>query len=105
MPTPTTASWHQQIDALRIQMENLCTDLTGAPITERLDALHLLQTTFSCIHDDALITTVTAARDAGWGLRRIGTAIGLSHEQVRKMTLPATTPSVDSTKTTDPYTP
>ncbi|MFJ9924240.1 hypothetical protein ACIRSF_33685 [Streptomyces rubiginosohelvolus] len=102
MPTPATSSWHHQIDALRNQMEDLCTGLTDAPVTERLHALHLLRTTFFAIHDDALTEAVTAARDAGWGLRRIGTAIGLSHEQVRKMTLPR---SADSPKTPDPHTP
>lgn len=33
----------------------------------------------------ALMVAMADARGGGWGLRRIGTSAGISHEQVRRM--------------------
>ncbi|MFJ7905048.1 hypothetical protein ACIQ6V_31970 [Streptomyces sp. NPDC096198] len=74
------------------QLENLCTQIADAPLEARLSTLNLLHHSFRELHNCALRAAATDARTAGWGLRRIGNAIGRSHEQVRTMTKPPVHP-------------
>ena len=82
-PCPPPASCS---DAVRQAAENLtalCEDLKDAPLDERLSALAALHHAFGDLHQCAQREAITTAREQGWPLRRIATALNCSHEQVR----------------------
>ncbi|MEU8378485.1 hypothetical protein, partial [Streptosporangium sp. NPDC048865] len=51
----------------------------------RLRRLAELRTMLEEVTGAALMVAMADARGGGWGLRRIGTSAGISHEQVRRM--------------------
>ncbi|WP_432029895.1 hypothetical protein [Streptomyces sp. 1222.5] len=82
MSTDQTA-WSEAVRQAADQLTALCEDLKNAPVEERLNALAALKHAFHDLHHCAQREAVSAARDQGWPLRRIATALRCSHEQVR----------------------
>ncbi|MFD3880660.1 hypothetical protein [Streptomyces microflavus] len=88
MTTPATPQWLQRAQALHDVLSTLSTDLTDLPIEERLTALAHLDHTINAFLNQAIRQAATDARTHQWSLRRIGTHLGRSHEQIRLLTTP-----------------
>jgi hypothetical protein len=59
-------------------------ELVGLAPAIRLRALPELLVMLDEVASAAMASAMTPAKDEGWGLRRIGTFAGVSHEQVRR---------------------
>ncbi|WP_406251744.1 hypothetical protein [Streptomyces cyaneofuscatus] len=88
MTTPAAPQWLQRAQALHDELSALCIDLTDLPIEERLTALAHLDHTINAFLNQAIRQAATDARSRRWSLRRIGTHLGRSHEQIRLLTTP-----------------
>ncbi|CAO5185793.1 hypothetical protein FAIPA1_50133 [Frankia sp. AiPs1] len=76
---------------LRTDVERLCVELSELAPALRLRVLTELRAAVDEVTSPALAAAMAAANAEGWGLRRIGAFVGLSHEQVRR-TLAAVPP-------------
>ncbi|MCA2230253.1 hypothetical protein [Nonomuraea aurantiaca] len=63
---------------VQADVERFCAELVGVAPAIRLARLAELRV---MLED---VVAMAEARDEGWGLRRIGRQIGMSHEQVRR---------------------
>ncbi len=70
---------------LRAEVELFCGELADLPPAIRLRLVTELRAAVDAVTTGALTSAMAAARQEGWGLRRIGTFTGLSHEQVRRL--------------------
>ncbi|MFJ7527935.1 hypothetical protein ACIQ1S_23775 [Streptomyces griseus] len=95
MTTPATSEWLQRAHVLNDQLNTLCTDLAALPIEERLAALAHLDHALTTLTHQAVREGAIAARTLGWSLRRIGTHLHRSHEQIRILTTPDATPALN----------
>lgn len=82
----------EKVAFLRADVERLCGELAGLAPAVRLRVLAELRSAVDEVTSPALVAAMVAARQEGWGLRRIGAFVGLSHEQVRR-TLTASPPA------------
>jgi hypothetical protein len=71
------------IGFLRADVARFCAGLDELAPAIRLTLVVELQNALGEVTDRALNEGMAAARAEGWGLRRIGTVVGLSHEKVR----------------------
>ncbi|MFG6200025.1 hypothetical protein [Nonomuraea sp. JJY05] len=76
---------------IRSDVERFCGEPVGLAPAIRLRRLAELRVMLAAVVADASTAAMADARGEGWGLRRIGQHVGLSHEQVRRML--ADTPS------------
>ncbi|MFC4121569.1 helix-turn-helix domain-containing protein [Nonomuraea zeae] len=87
------AGWQQSVHDICAGVTRLHHRLQQAGAEDRLRLLDELQHTLARLHAEARDQAITAARAEGLPLRRIATAAGCSHEQVRhilqRRTLPA----------------
>jgi hypothetical protein len=81
----------EKVAFLRADVERLCSELAELAPALRLRILTELRVALEEVTSPALAAAMAAAQDEGWGLRRIGAFVGLSHEQVRR-TLAASAP-------------
>ncbi|MFI5721483.1 hypothetical protein [Streptomyces cyaneofuscatus] len=88
MTTPAAPQWLQRAQALHDELTALCTDLADLTIEEQLTALAHLDHTLNALIGHTVRQAATGARTHGWSLRRIGTHLGRSHEQIRLLTTP-----------------
>lgn len=72
---------------LRSDVERFCGEIAGLAPAIRLRRLAELRVMLEEVISEALAAAMADARGEGWGLRRIGTSAGVSHEQVRRMLL------------------
>ncbi|WP_433234904.1 hypothetical protein ACQPYK_24315 [Streptosporangium sp. CA-135522] len=70
---------------IRSDVERFCHELVGMAPAIRLRRLCELRAMLDEVVVEASTTAMADARNEGWGLRRIGQHVGLSHEQVRRM--------------------
>ncbi|MEV4251402.1 hypothetical protein AB0J63_49480 [Streptosporangium canum] len=77
---------------VRADVERFCAELVGVAPAIRLARLAELRVVLEDVVAAASAQAMADARDEGWGLRRIGRQIGMSHEQVRR-TLAETPPA------------
>jgi hypothetical protein len=82
----------EQVGFLRADVERLCGELAELAPAVRLRVLAELRSAVEEVTSPALAAAMAAAQGEGWGLRRIGAFVGLSHEQVRR-TLAAKAPA------------
>lgn len=66
-------------------VERFCQQLDGLAPALRMRLLTELRSVLVGVLDEAWVEAMAAAADEGWGLRRIGTFCGVSHEQVRRL--------------------
>ncbi|MEV0632741.1 hypothetical protein ACI2LC_37430 [Nonomuraea wenchangensis] len=69
---------------VRADVERFCAELVGVAPAIRLARLAELRVMLEDVVAAAAAEAMAEARDEGWGLRRIGRQIGMSHEQVRR---------------------
>ncbi|MEU7458296.1 hypothetical protein [Streptosporangium roseum] len=69
---------------IRADVERFCAELAGVAPAIRLARLVELRAMLEDVVARASAEAMADARDEGWGLRRIGRQIGMSHEQVRR---------------------
>jgi len=74
----------ERVAFLRADVERLCAELVELAPAVRLRVLAELRDAVGEVTAPALASAMAAAREEGWGLRRIGGMVGLSHEQVRR---------------------
>jgi hypothetical protein len=74
---------------VRSDVERFCGEIAGLAPAIRLRRLAELRAMLKEVTSAALAAAMADARGEGWGLRRIGTSAGVSHEQVRRMLLEA----------------
>jgi len=72
-----------QVGDLRAEVARFCGGLDELTPETRLRTVAELRAALDEVVDGAMVAGMTAARGAGWGLRRIGDVVGLSHEKVR----------------------
>lgn len=73
-----------RIGFLRADVARFCDALDDALApAHRLRLISQLQSALAAATEPALVAAMRAAVEEGWGLRRIGVAVGLSHEKVR----------------------
>ena len=72
---------------LRSDVERFSREIAGSAPAVRLRRLAELRVMLEDVTSSAMSAAMADARDEGWGLRRIGTSAGMSHEQVRRMLL------------------
>ncbi|MFF5211020.1 MULTISPECIES: hypothetical protein [Streptosporangiaceae] len=70
---------------VRADVERFCAELVGVAPAIRLARLAELRVMLEGVVAAASAQAMADARDEGWGLRRIGRQVGMSHEQVRRM--------------------
>jgi hypothetical protein len=70
---------------LRSDVERFCGDLFGLAPAVRLRLLAELRVMLDGVVAQASTAAMADAQAEGWGLRRIGRQVGLSHEQVRRL--------------------
>lgn len=70
---------------VRADVERFCAELVGVAPAIRLAGLAELRVMLEGVVAAASAQAMADARDEGWGLRRIGQQVGMSHEQVRRM--------------------
>ncbi len=70
---------------VRADVVRLCSELDGLAPATRLARLAALRDALSEEMTAQLRAAASSARDEGWGLRRIASMIGVSHEQVRRL--------------------
>jgi len=83
----------EKVAFLRADVERLCAELAELAPALRLRTLTELRAAVDEVTSPALAAAMAAAQEEGWGLRRIGAFVGLSHEHVRR-TLAAVPPAV-----------
>ncbi|MCM3885648.1 hypothetical protein [Frankia sp. R82] len=83
----------EKVAFLRADVERLCAGLAELAPALRLRTLTELRAAVDEVTSPALAAAIAAAQEEGWGLRRIGAFVGLSHEHVRR-TLAAVPPVV-----------
>ncbi|WP_409468685.1 hypothetical protein [Streptomyces sp. HC307] len=74
-----------RVGFLRSDVERFCQQLDGLAPALRMRLLGELRSALVGALDEARVEAMAAAADEGWGLRRIGTFCGVSHEQVRRL--------------------
>ncbi|MGW1616328.1 hypothetical protein ACWCQZ_44160 [Streptomyces sp. NPDC002285] len=74
-----------RVGFLRSDVERFCQQLDGLAPALRMRLLEELRSALVGALDEARVEAMAAASDEGWGLRRIGTFCGVSHEQVRRL--------------------
>ncbi|MFG3208038.1 hypothetical protein [Streptomyces sp. NPDC048192] len=72
-----------EIDSLVAQVERFCGSLRRLSPEARLRLAARLRDELGQVVETAIDASMTAAARRGWGLRRIGRLVGLSHETVR----------------------
>ncbi|MFJ5890281.1 hypothetical protein [Streptomyces californicus] len=102
MTTPATPQWLQRAQALHDELSTLCADLTDLTVEERLTALAHLDHTLNALLGQTIREAAVDARTHHWSLRRIGTHLGRSHEQIRLLTTPEPHPREQLTGTDTP---
>lgn len=70
---------------LRADVERFCGELVDLPPAVRLQLVTELRAALEEVTTAALTAGMAAAKEEGWGLRRIATFAGMSHEQVRRL--------------------
>jgi hypothetical protein len=70
---------------LRSDVERFCREVSGLAPAVRLRRLAELRVMLEEVTSAALAWAMADAKVEGWGLRRIGTSAGMSHEQVRRI--------------------
>ncbi|MFB4284314.1 hypothetical protein ACBJ59_54175 [Nonomuraea sp. MTCD27] len=70
---------------LRADVDRFCREIADLAPAIRLRRLSELRVMLEEVTDAALNEAMADARGEGWGLRKIGTSAGISHEQVRRM--------------------
>ncbi|HZD74391.1 MAG TPA: hypothetical protein VE776_10995 [Actinomycetota bacterium] len=70
---------------LRADVERFCGELVDLPPAVRLQLVTELRAALEEVTTAALIAGMAAAKEEGWGLRRIAVFAGVSHEQVRRL--------------------
>ncbi|MEV6868077.1 hypothetical protein AB0M44_44740 [Streptosporangium subroseum] len=70
---------------LRADVDRFCREIADLAPAVRLRRLAELRAMLEEVTGAALMVAMADARGEGWGLRRIGTSAGISHEQVRRM--------------------
>jgi hypothetical protein len=70
---------------LRADVERFCDELVDLPPAVRLRLVAELRAALDEVTTAALTAGMTAAKQEGWGLRRIARFTGVSHEQVRRL--------------------
>ncbi|MEV6156838.1 hypothetical protein AB0L53_41480 [Nonomuraea sp. NPDC052129] len=70
---------------LRADIDRFCWEIVDLAPALRLRRLSELRAMLEQVTGAALIAAMADARGEGWGLRKIGTSAGISHEQVRRM--------------------
>ncbi len=74
-----------RVGFLRSDVERFCQELDGLAPALRMRLLEELRSALVGALDEARGEAMASAADEGWGLRRIGTFCGVSHEQVRRL--------------------
>jgi hypothetical protein len=77
---------------LRADVERFCGELVDLPPAIRLRLVTELRAALDAVTTAALTSGMVAARQEGWGLRRIARFTGVSHEQVRRLLAAAPAP-------------
>ncbi|MFF3849590.1 hypothetical protein [Streptomyces sp. NPDC002328] len=72
-----------RVGLLRAEVARFWGGLRDLPPELRLREAAKLHDALVEVADEALMAGMAAAQDAGWGLRKIGDVVGLSHEKVR----------------------
>jgi hypothetical protein len=80
---PVTES--EDVAFIRADVERVCGELVGLAPAIRLRRLAELRVMVEQVVSEASAAAMADAREEGWGLRRIGQHVGLSHEQVRRL--------------------
>jgi hypothetical protein len=70
---------------LRADVERFCGEVVDVAPAVRLRMLAELRAMVDEVTSTALTSAMISAQDEGWGLRRIASFAGVSHEQVRRM--------------------
>ncbi|MEV8639264.1 hypothetical protein AB0395_47180 [Streptosporangium sp. NPDC051023] len=70
---------------LRADVDRFCREIADLAPAVRLRRLAELRAMLEEVTGAALMVAMADARGEGWGLRKIGTSAGISHEQVRRM--------------------
>lgn len=70
---------------LRSDVDRFCREIADLAPAVRLRRLTELRAMLEEVTGAALMAAMADARGEGWGLRKIGTSAGISHEQVRRM--------------------
>ncbi|MEU4232858.1 hypothetical protein AB0F17_51940 [Nonomuraea sp. NPDC026600] len=70
---------------LRADVDRFCREIVDLAPALRLRRLSELRAMLEEVTGAALMAAMADARGEGWGLRKIGTSAGMSHEQVRRM--------------------
>jgi hypothetical protein len=83
------------VSYLRADVERFCDELVDLAPAVRLRLVTELRAALEEVTTAALTASMAAAKEEGWGLRRIATFAGMSHEQVRRL-LAAPTSAPDS---------
>jgi hypothetical protein len=74
---------------IRSDVERFCAELVGSAPAIGLRRLAELRVMLDGVVAEASTAAMTDARGEGWGLRRIGRHVGMSHEQVRRLLVDA----------------
>ncbi|MEV0248772.1 hypothetical protein AB0H76_19375 [Nocardia sp. NPDC050712] len=82
---PAASPLGQQAEQVCHQLQTLLETLADCTPQQRLETVALLRGSCEELLSPALLEAMAAARDQGWGLRRIGVASHYSHEQVRAL--------------------
>ncbi|MFD3313165.1 hypothetical protein [Streptomyces sp. NPDC058694] len=85
MPSSAAPPIDRQADQVRRQLRQLVEDLASCTPEQRLATVAQVRGSCEELLSPALLDAMAAARDQGWGLRRIGAASHYSHEQVRSL--------------------
>jgi hypothetical protein len=80
---------------LRADVERFCGELLELAPAVRLQLVTELRAALDEVTAAALTSGMVAAKEEGWGLRRIAAFTGVSHEQVRRL-LAASAPASGS---------
>ncbi|MEU4704584.1 hypothetical protein [Nonomuraea dietziae] len=70
---------------LRADVDRFCGEIADLAPAVRLRRLADLRAMLEEVTGAALMVAMADARGEGWGLRKIGTSAGISHEQVRRL--------------------
>lgn len=73
---------------MRSDVARFCDEIAGLAPAVRLRRLAELRAMLDEVTLRAMSEAMADARGEGWGLRRIGKHVGVSHEQVRRMLVP-----------------
>jgi hypothetical protein len=82
------------VAVLRADVERFCDELADLAPAVRLRLVAELRAALDEVTTAALTSGMAAAKQEGWGLRRIAAFSGVSHEQVRRvLAAPAPAPA------------